>query len=160
MSSEKYYFMQISPTKRLLLNEYLKCKLLMAQTILMASYFNTLDLNYFRNKIVNEELKQILFGNGVESRERVIKFFEELNIDELTFDEKLALKCFERKFRFLEEKDSALIWKDTEEFLKRERENLSEEVLRYYGYGLSSSLGSDSSGGGGEGAIVTEVGEL
>lgn len=133
MSSEKFYFMQISPTKRLLLNEYVKCKLLMAQTILMASYLNTLDLNYFRNKIVNEELREILFGSGSESREQVIRFFDELNVDELTFDEKLALKCFERKFRFLSETDTDLMWKDTEEFLAREKENLPTEILKYYG---------------------------
>lgn len=125
----------------------------MAQTILMASYFNTLDLNYFRNKIFDEELKQILFGSGVESREKMFEFFERLDVEKLTFDEKLALKCFERKFRFLEEKDSALIWRDTEEFLERERENLSEEILRYYGYSSGSGSGSGN-------VIAAETDEL
>lgn len=134
MSLENVYFLQISPTQRLLANEYTKCKIIMAQVLLLAASLNTLDLNYFRTKITDETLFRILYGEGLESKAKLNAYFEELNIEDLTFDEKLALKCFERKLRYLEEKDLSEVSLEIDSFLEENKENLSEEILSFYGF--------------------------
>lgn len=111
----------------------------MTQVILLASRLGTLDLNYFKNKIKNKNLHKMLFGSGPSSLKELNVFFDNLDVETLTHDERLAIECFSRKMDILPSNESengyeALNYIDekVKETLEALRENLDEETKNFY----------------------------
>lgn len=118
------------------MQEYDKCKILMAQVILLANSLGTLDLNYFKHKIRNEEMREILFGSGPNSLKELNYFFDNLELETLSFDELLAIECFSKKLDFLPTDDTfkALDYIDSQikATIEENRNELDDSTLNFY----------------------------
>ena len=75
----------------------------MMQVLLLSSQLGTLDLNYFKNKIKNQQLHTLLFGGGYENHRKLEEAMSSIDLDSLTDFERLAIVCFAQKFTGINE---------------------------------------------------------